>query len=136
MCFEMDTAGWKFSEYYDELDTSVKKRYQEKTKLRIRSNNFYSIGTTASQQLHNALQSITILSIILICVFSSHVIILIASVDSKIVYFYLRTPIKCSTCILAHDNLRAVSTSIRDNCFLLLVKEGILISAQNRPTES
>ena len=28
----MDTAGWKFSEYYNELDTSVKKRYQKKLK--------------------------------------------------------------------------------------------------------
>ena len=28
----MDTAGRKFSEYYNELDTSVKKRYQEKLK--------------------------------------------------------------------------------------------------------
>ena len=30
--FEMDTAGQKFSEYYNELDTSVKKRYQKKLK--------------------------------------------------------------------------------------------------------
>ena len=28
----MDTAGRKFSEYCNELDTSVKKRYQEKLK--------------------------------------------------------------------------------------------------------
>ena len=33
----MDTVGQKFSEYYNELDISVKKRYQEKLKS-IREN--------------------------------------------------------------------------------------------------
>ena len=68
---------------------------------------FYSKGTTDSQQLHKAQQTVTIKLYSLL----SDIIIFIGNVDSSRVYFWRSKPITCSTCILTLDSLRAKSTS-------------------------
>ena len=67
-------------------------------------NNFYSIETTESQQLHNAQQIVTTLSITLMSSWGVHIIKLTGRVDSKMVNFCLTTPMTLSTSIRMRDN--------------------------------
>ena len=90
--------------------------------IQIKITQFNSNGTTDSQQLHRAEHTVTTLSLTLVS--PSVIIKLMGSVDCRMVYFCLRTPIILSTCILNCESCCEWSNSHGVNCFFLLVHAG------------